>query len=310
MTKKIVIAGATGRVGSCILSAFLGTEKSAFDVSILSRKSSKPPKLDERVHVIPVDYDNHDDLVKVLKGQDILISCIASAQNVETDYKLLDAAIEAKVSRFFPNEWSLDCMHPAVKETAVDTRFGLKIVFAEKLEEYARKGKIEYTAIVTGQFVDEELVDGWLGPVLKDRTVTYYDGGKYKVTGCSLRFVGAAVVKMASKSGGDVKNKRIRIAEMEYTGKQVASLLGKVSGDEFTVKEDITSEESLKKCKAELEAGEELKAYFTAIKRLNFDGSGAGCFIDGLKWSDLPRKSLEEQVRSVVDAVKEGRNVS
>lgn len=149
LIKNVIIIGAGGHLGPSILSAFVAD--SHFTVSILSRQSSGsvfPPDL--KVHRIGDDYPEVE-LLEAFKGQDAVISTIATA-NAVTQRTIIDAAIKAGVKRFVPSEFGSDTQNE--KAMAILPQY-----FKEKLEtvQYLKtkeKEGLTWTAFVTGPFFD------------------------------------------------------------------------------------------------------------------------------------------------------------
>jgi len=56
-----------------------------------------------------VDYNNHSSLVSALRGIDTVLSFAVTMDgdaNIKLEKQIIDAAIEAGVSRFAPSQWS------------------------------------------------------------------------------------------------------------------------------------------------------------------------------------------------------------
>lgn len=111
--KTITIFGAGGdNIGKSILSALL-LDPSSFKVSILTRQSSKSTYPSSATILRVPDDLPHDALVHALKGQEIVISAVGFASGaLETQYRVIDAAIEAGVKRFVPSEYGFDYADP------------------------------------------------------------------------------------------------------------------------------------------------------------------------------------------------------
>ena len=102
----------------------------------------------------------------------------------------------------------------------------------------------------------------------------------------------------------ETKNRRIRVAEVEYTGQDILGELERATGKKWTV-ENGSTDEALEKGKEALARGDGRAAYLGYISKLNFDGSGAAHFEEGLAWNSsgeyaVPRKSLREMVDDAV----------
>ncbi|MCJ1288944.1 hypothetical protein MMC34_000475 [Xylographa carneopallida] len=294
---KVMLAGATGTLGQHILKALLEASSPGFDVSILSRNSALD--LDSHVHVYQTDYSDPSQIATLLEGQDVLVSAISS--NTISDFlhedNLLSAAIIAKVPRYFSGEYTLDVTHSSTLEIASGSALVPKIALAERLEREGREGRIEWTTIVCGGFLDWGLQNGFIGFHIKERTATLNDGGKHMATGCTVAFIAACVVR-AITSRDEVKNRRVRIAEVRYSGLEILHLLEKATSTVFKIK-DIDTEENLFNAQ---KSGDVLQVTIAVLMRLNYGGSGAANFEDGLGWGGkaLARKTLKEIVDEAV----------
>jgi hypothetical protein len=147
--KNVIIVGAGGHLGPSILSAF--DSDPHFTVSILARNSSQstfPSHL--TVHRVGDDYPEAD-LLEALKGQDAVISTIATA-SAGHQKAIIDASIKSGVKRFVPSEFGSD----------TQTENGVAIIpqfFEGKVEtvDYLKakeKEGLTWTAFVTGQFFE------------------------------------------------------------------------------------------------------------------------------------------------------------
>src|SRR3954470_5841595 len=104
----VTISGGTGKLGYYIVEAFLND--GSYKVKVLRRKSEneneKAKSLASKgAEIAYVNYDQNDDLVKALKGTDVLISVISGKDIYAIQSHLLDAAKEAHVKRFIPSDF-------------------------------------------------------------------------------------------------------------------------------------------------------------------------------------------------------------
>lgn len=111
---KLIIAGTTGYLAGHASRAILASTKPKFDVTILTRvDSGKAVAFIPGARVVPVDYNDHNGLVKTVAGADAILSFIPGPSSKSIDRLLLKAAQEAGVRRIFPSEYTLDILHPA-----------------------------------------------------------------------------------------------------------------------------------------------------------------------------------------------------
>lgn len=111
MKKIIVIAGATGNLGGKIVT-YLLTKGS--EVRAIVRQETDPKKIKELeekgVLVATLDLSDKSQIVNFFEGAHCFVSALAGLEEtiLHTQKILLDAAIEAKVQRFIPSDYSSD----------------------------------------------------------------------------------------------------------------------------------------------------------------------------------------------------------
>ncbi|KAM5349451.1 hypothetical protein ACJ41O_005956 [Fusarium nematophilum] len=102
--QRVAVAGGNGNLGPVIIGELLANN---LHVSLLSRKgSTSTDTLKNRgyVGVVEVDYQDLDGLAKALEGVDVVVSTIGNA-GLDTQVRLVDAAVAAGVKRFLPSEF-------------------------------------------------------------------------------------------------------------------------------------------------------------------------------------------------------------
>jgi nucleoside-diphosphate-sugar epimerase len=110
-TKIIAVAGATGHLGKLIIQ-HLG--KKDVQVRALVRAESESNEIQNLTHskidIRKIDYDNPSDLVESLKNVSCVISALSGLRDVivESQSKLLSAAVTAGVQRFIPSDFCID----------------------------------------------------------------------------------------------------------------------------------------------------------------------------------------------------------
>ena len=147
--RKIIIVGAGGNLGPSILSAFLADPR--FSVAVLARQSSKSSfPADVEVHRISDEYPEAE-LFKAFKGQDAVISTIATANAVQQKV-MADAAVQAGVKRFVPSEFGSDTRNEKAM-AILPQYFKGKVDTVDYLKAKEREG-LTWTAFVTGPFFE------------------------------------------------------------------------------------------------------------------------------------------------------------
>ncbi|RHZ75328.1 hypothetical protein Glove_216g44 [Diversispora epigaea] len=183
------------------------------------------------VEIVYVDYNQKDDLVKALKGTDVIVSAVSALSSKKTSgdfyniqLPLLEAAKEVGVKRFIPSEFSNEYT-PGNAHTFVDSKFQIR----EELE----KSGMEYTYIFTGIF--QEFIE-WLGFDLKNKTATFYVDGNSKMHFTSLADVGKYTVE--SLKLPEARNATIRVAGSTETFNEILQMFEEATGSKWKVIED------------------------------------------------------------------------
>ncbi len=195
-------------------------------------------------------------------------------------------------------------MFPHAIAIAGATALAGKIAIAQRLERLAEEGRIEYTTLVTGAFLDFWLENATPVIVPKSKTITLLDGGEKKMTGVTTSFIAKSIGAIIAMSPEATKNKRLRIAEVEFTGKALLHTLEEVTESKWTVLERST-DEVFKDGLAAEERGDMRGFYLGNIIKINFDGEGAGYLEEGLQWADgiVERQTLKELAAKSISRV-------
>lgn len=146
----VIIAGATGDLGARIV-----RELSSMNTKIraLTRKETPEEKIrrlsDQGVEVVEVDFNNHQSLVQGCLGGTVIISTVSGLREViiDTQTKLINAAVEAKVPRFIPSDFAIDY-------TKVPEGTNRNLNFRFEFKKIADQADIQVTSILNGAFSD------------------------------------------------------------------------------------------------------------------------------------------------------------
>ncbi|CAI7658020.1 unnamed protein product [Penicillium pancosmium] len=302
---KIVIAGSSGYVADHAIRAILASTKPKFDVTILTRADSGktlPPTPGAKI--IPVDYNDHNSLVSAVSGADAILSFLSPGASKVVDLLLLKAAQTAGVRRIFPSEYTLDVLHPAAMSLLTEggdwPEDVSPVVAARKFLALANEGgPTSFTTLISSAFIDSWLEGDFGSFDPKNGKVTVVDSGDHYFSGCSLPFLGAAIVAVLEMDEDKTKNKRIHIAELRTTMNQIADTYDEVTGSKFE-RSRVTSQELIGQRDENLKSGNPFGA---------FNGGGSGDLKDGLEFDgdgflNVKRKTLKELVVEAVNKVR------
>jgi uncharacterized protein YbjT (DUF2867 family) len=225
--KNVALFGAGGNLGPAILNALLAK---SYAVTVFSRTTSSyaPPT---GVKLVKTDL-TVESLTKELKGQDAVVSVVASAALL-SQKTIIDAAIAAGVSRFIPSEFGSDTQVPGILEHV--PIFGHKLEVLAYLDEAVKKNPgFSYTAIANGGFFDWGLAVGFLGIDAKAKKATLYDEGNTLFGTTNLATVGVAVAAVLSKPK-ETENKYLYISDAIVSQKSLLEAFEKQTGSKFEV---------------------------------------------------------------------------
>ena len=140
----VALAGATTGFGRTMLMTFIHNNKDNKHNIVLLSRSQQPEFTAQGIDVRPVDYNNHDQLVKALEGVHTVLSVIGgSAEAIRTaQLNLIPACKEAGVTRFAPSEY------------AGNTNKGVDLYAGkEEVWQATRNSGLEYTRFACGLFM-------------------------------------------------------------------------------------------------------------------------------------------------------------
>ncbi len=150
MKKIIVIAGATGNLGSKIVNALLAKDAEVRAIVRLETDIEKIKVLEQKgVKVFQVDTSNKAGISKHCIGAHCIVSALSGLREtiIDTQKIFLDAAVEANVQRFIPSDYSSDF-------TNLKQGQNRNLDFRREFHNYINKTPIKATTIFNGPFMD------------------------------------------------------------------------------------------------------------------------------------------------------------
>jgi NmrA-like family len=158
MKPTILVAGGTGNLGGRIIKALI---KRGAEVRAIVRNGTEPEKIAKLTElgakVITVDMSDAGQLKQACHGVSCVVSALAGLHDVIVDsqIKLLDAAISAGVPRFIPSDYSSDFTKLPAGE---NRNFDLRKEFHQYLDRSPLAQPpgtgIAATSILNGAFAD------------------------------------------------------------------------------------------------------------------------------------------------------------
>jgi uncharacterized protein YbjT (DUF2867 family) len=224
---KILVAGGTGNLGSRIIRELL---KRGTDIRVLIRPNTALEKIaalkQYDIGVIQTDMLNINEMTLACKEVDCVISTLQGLHDVIVDVQtvLLNAAVNAGVSRFIPSDFAADF----TKQPSGENRnFDLRREFHERLD----KAPIAATSILNGAFA-EMLLNKTPLLDLQNHTVGYWQDPDWRMDFTTMDNTAAYTAAAALDTAAP---RFLRIAGFQVSAKELAAIAGTVKEQEFKV---------------------------------------------------------------------------
>ncbi|KAL2800585.1 NAD(P)-binding protein [Aspergillus keveii] len=229
---RVALVGATGNLGPAILQALVAA---SLETTVLTRvgsahKVSIPSGSEKLLKVQEVDYNSHGSLVSALEPVDVVVSTLGFADLFNIQKKLIDASLEANVTRFIPSEFGNDSANALVRKLPL---YADKIKTQEYLEgKAAQHAGFSYTFAYNNSFLDWQLQIGFMVN-LKDHSATLYDGGDVPFSATRLATIGQAIVGIIQNQEA-TKNEHIYFHDIAITQNQLIDIAKRIDGKEWS----------------------------------------------------------------------------
>lgn len=227
MKQTILVAGGTGNLGRRIVKAAIAR---GAEVRAIVRNGSEPEKIEKLTklgaEVITVDMSDVDELKQACQGASCVVSALSGLHEtiVDSQIKLLDAAIAAGVPRFIPSDFSSDFTKlPAGENRNFDLR--------KEFHQYLDKSPIAATSILNGAFADEILSYNTPLYDVKNYSVGYWgDKSDWKIDFTTMDNTADYTAAAALDS---TTPKILRIASFQISPNELVSVGKEVKNREF-----------------------------------------------------------------------------
>ncbi|KAK3303051.1 uncharacterized protein B0T15DRAFT_262294 [Chaetomium strumarium] len=306
--KKVAIVGATGHVGSHIVSELL--KNGRHEITALTRQGSNS-KCPEGVKVAPVDYSKEETIVEALRGHDFLIISLSTSAPPDVHPTICSAAGKAGIQWIMPNAYGMD---PKNDRLLNDNVYG-KVV-REAMSDVKSAGA-NYVILTCGFWYEWSLVAGtdFFGFDVKDKKAVLFDDGTQKISTSTLAQCGRAVAALldlpVTKEGGkpaleDWKDNGLYVASFHVSQRDMLDSIHRAMGDsdsDWTIMYE-PSEERTNKALDELKKGS-FAGFAQAMYTRYFYKNGDGDFetMHGLanEKLGLPKEDLDAITKWTVD---------
>ena len=220
MTTTVLVAGATGDLGSRIVSALLDHD---VHVRALTRGSSSAD-LDDRVEVVTAAYDDLEALRRALDGVEVVVSSVSGTRGVIVDAQraLLAAAVDAGVQRFVPSDYAAD--YRSITPGS-NRNFELRREFAAELDA----APIRATSVLNGAFTD--MLTGQAPMILFDRQRVLFWSSADQVLDFTTKDDVARVTALVALD--PAAPRVVEVAGDRVTARSVADTMSRLTGKPF-----------------------------------------------------------------------------
>ncbi|KAL6707244.1 hypothetical protein ACN47E_004232 [Coniothyrium glycines] len=314
--KKVIVAGATGSVGTPILHALLACP--TLSITILSRASSHaefPPD----IPVIRVSDDfTTSELTTAFTGQDAVVVALSTVPVTKEQghtglaYRLVDAALAAGVHRFIPSEYAANNLDPRARSLVpIYDRKGemLSYLIAKCAEPGAT---LTWSSISCGLWLDWALdpakSGNFLGIDVKARKATVYDSGAARFAVTTSGNAGLAVARVLLQPDLS-RNTQIFLCDFTATTQDIVRELQRQTAETICV-ERKTSKDTLAALRQQYEDGDFNASLAILATTFGADiEAGYDFEADQELWNEklgLPTTTLEEVVKRAVELAARG----
>ena len=232
MTKKltVLVAGATGMLGSKIVSALL--DKGNIDVwamvrSINDNNEENRQKIEalkvKGATIVEGNLMEPEMLLPLCAGVDVVVSAVGNNEvTVPGQKHLIDAAKQQGVKRFIPSDYSVDYRK-------LDYGDNDNLDKRKEVLEYLQQSGLEYTLVLNGAFMDNVGTPYMPQFDLEHQTFQYWGDGDtpldFTTTDDTAKYVAEAV------SDPELANTALEVAGDMLTAKQLKAAYEEATGN-------------------------------------------------------------------------------
>ena len=227
MTTTVLVAGATGDLGSRIVRELLLLDTR---VRVLTRPGSASATEqfggEDRVDVVTAAYDDRPALLTALADVEVVVSAVSGTRSVIVDAQraLLAAAVEAGVQRFVPSDYAADYRRVT---PGTNRNFEIRREFAAEVDA----ASIRATSVLNGAFAD--MLTGQAPLVLFDRRRVLYWSSADQVLDFTTK---DDVAWVTAHVALDTDAPRVvEVAGDRVTSRELASTMSHLTGTPFRV---------------------------------------------------------------------------
>ncbi|KAH7064994.1 hypothetical protein B0J12DRAFT_748999 [Macrophomina phaseolina] len=308
--KKILIAGASGSLGSALLSAI--SNNPSITITVLTRASSRSRFPSNLVVKTVSDAFTVAELTTAFAGQDAVINALSTEPMArdELQMRFVDAAIAAGVQRYVTGDFGADNTNAAAQ--ALVPVFKAKGEVIEYLKRRVQEPDVTltWTAIGTGSWLDWALDKDFFKINIPGRKAKIFDSGTHKFTVTTLPNVALATARIL-QDPGRTANRYLYFQDFACSSRDIVAELERQSGEKWEL-EHVSSEREIANAREGIARGDVGAMY--DLLSISFVGDAevpCGTWFEetGLELANeliggLPKVTLGDVVREVLDRNK------
>jgi nucleoside-diphosphate-sugar epimerase len=221
----ILLAGGTGDLGGRIAKELV---RRGARVRALVRRGTAVDKVQRLeglgVTAVEVDFEDAAGLAKACEGASCAVSALSGLRDVivETQTRLLDAAVAAGVPRFIPSDFSIDY-------TQLPPGSNRNLELRQEFKARLDRAPIAATSILNGAFA--EMLTGQAPIILFPRKrVLYWQNAEQRMDFTTMDNVAAFTAAAALDASTP---RTLRIAGEQISARELAELMGRLTGEPF-----------------------------------------------------------------------------
>lgn len=197
-----------------------------------------------------VDTGSVAAVTDALRGQDAFVDA-TSGPDPTLSGRLIEAAVSAGVYRFVMGEFSADPQNAEARSPLI---FHGKNQAFNNMKILASEGKITYTTVSNGAFLDWILRTGAMKIDVFHKKVQYLNDGALPFAWTKLSSVGDAVVNVLRKAE-QTENRSFYISSVFMSQKSMVDLAKKTLGDEDWEETKLDMDQKLKEATESMKTG-------------------------------------------------------
>ncbi|PVH93433.1 NAD(P)-binding protein [Periconia macrospinosa] len=296
--KNILIVGAAGSIGTHVLKTL--EQEPTFTLTLLQRASSKA-KLPAHLRTISIaDSYPTDELVQAFKDQDVIVNCMTSLSAAD-QFRMVDAAISAGVTRYVPSEYGLNNLRPDAQ--ALNSVFHDKGKVQEYLRAKATDGAIEWMSISCGMWIRWSMEHEFLGMHVKEKKFIFWDDGE-GLFSCTTEENTANGLVQALLNRDETKNTNVFLSDFVISQQELIKAIERIQGITYD-KETIDSQKLIQEKQDAVRGGDQMAIYALIETGFVTGKYGGNLEKEGELFNDrlgLPRKTLDNVVEEALRA--------